>query len=297
MNKLAAGTWIQKFDANSVVLPLSLFDGVDEKPADLVGQSITLRLKKKARGSDADPEINVDCRVAGVVAGEVGYLQDQLAKNIDLWHQGKIKYTARQGFISGEDIQKSDGQYSCKVLVADISNVASVVAYLRSLGYDTEDSLGGQEHVNRLGRVLMFFVSLLVIGGGTGAFVAVVINMIMNTKSNIYEPAGIYPSLGGTKTLTIEIFTLQGIVLGVSSFAIAAPSSWAAIKVVKILVEYGFSFDIDQIAVNSIFSVHFWWLHLVAFAVSLGFCLIGAWISAGLVCKTSIADAFSSKDQ
>ena len=295
-SKLIAGSWINN-SPTSVVLPASLFEGISDTPAQMVGQVITLHLKKEARSSDGDPDINVDCTVSGVVEGKIGYLQLELAKNISLWHLGKIKHTTRQGFISGEEIQRGTGQYSSKVLAVDIASVPKVVSYLRSLGYETKDALGGQQHVNRLGKVLAFLVILLVIGSIAGAFVAVTLTTLMNTKNNIYEPAGIYPSLGGTKALTLKIFTLHGIVLGTISFLVALVSSWFVVEGVKSLVKIGFNFPIDQITRHSILSGYFWWLHLGAFATSLAFCLVGVWFSAALVCRTSIAQAFNSKDQ
>ena len=294
---MKAGIWLEKDEEYSVVVPISIFEGMDEKPEDLIGKSIILEFERQGRQSNVDPIISVNCRVAGVVNDNQGYLTQDLLRNISLWQEGRIKFTPRLGFIRGEEIIEESGQYSCKIFVADLADVKPVVEYLQGMGYETEDSLESQERVNRLGRILIFLVVMLVCGCVFGAFATVTITTLMNTKSNIYESAGILPSLGATPALIFKMFSVQGLILGTVAFILAFSFSAPLVELIVFALKQGFNFSIEDIASRPLTDGSFWWLHLAALGVSIGFCLIGVWLSAAMVCRTTIPQAFSAKDQ
>ncbi len=289
-----AGEWF-KDGKEEVVLPISAIGTLD--PKSVIGTKVLIRFEKPARQSNVDLTMEINCRVSGIIEGQTGYLPINLCENISLWQSGRIKYTNRQGFVSALEIESLSGRNSCKIFINKLDYLEPVVKKLRSRGYLTEDFLGVQQGVNRLGRALTLLVTMLVAGCIIGAFVSVTITTLMNTKKNLYETAGILPSLGGSRSLIFRIFSIYALILGLTSYTLAMIGSFFIVELIKTLIKSVSTFPIDEVVRYHLFSPQFIWVHIMVLVVVFIFCFVGIWVSVVFVYLTPISEAFGNKDQ
>ncbi len=293
---LPYGRWLTNASSREVVLPLDFFPEIGQHPSELVGKIVFLKFDKEVAHSYVESGLKMKCKVVGVAEGNVGYLSDNTAREVVLWQSGKLHYdeaSLQFAWSPEKDIYDKAGQLACKIFVGKISDVQPVVNWLENRGYLTEDSLSKQKELRKLFGSLAFLVLLTVSGGFLSGLLTVIFISLLNTNRQMPEFA-LLRVLGGKSSFIIWVFSFQGLMMGISSFIIALWSANALIPFIKSLMRKVFGEPITTVFTASLLSAECLSIILAAFIISVGFCLLGCWISARWACRVDIPKTLSS---
>lgn len=290
---LKAGGWLSDTSEYQAVLPEEALKELDIEPRFIAGKPVTL-LFKKDKQLLFEPSLNIETRIAGVVSGDRGYIPVDLANRIALWKEGLLDYDTDRGFIHPHEIYKSQGRIACNVYVKNIDKVRPVVAHLREMGYETEDSLAEQEGLIRLGRSLISFVVIVVLGTLLLGTVNILVIMYMNTRSGMFR-MGILRSSGVSRPGILCVYVMMVIVIvGLAGISAIFFLGIAEPIIRNTLLNSGIS--LVKYASGSILDFRYWWIHMVSLLIYSTSAFIGVMFSACKVCNLRVCELFQTRD-
>jgi ABC-type lipoprotein release transport system permease subunit len=295
---LLAGTWLRDNGGpNQVVLPRSVAREAvgGDRPDRLLGRALTVRFVRE-RSHGHDEVLPLTLRVIGVVDGSTAYVTLRLASDVQRWRQGQLVFNEARGQLDNPAEMALRGGYLRGVVYAhDVEAVPQVVRSLRQMGYLTEDRMAEQEGLARLGRVLIFIVGFFVLGSILNGAITVLVSTLLNVKNKTWE-IGILRSHGVSTGDVVGIFLIQGLVIGLAAFVLAAGFVLAVEPWLRGIVCQAFALKPGTVLTGSPFDLELWWLSALVLSVSAGFSLLGVILPAIRACRLSPVEALRSRE-
>lgn len=292
MHKVVAGGWLADAAAREVVLPRYVADALAADARMLVGTHVVLRFHKAPAGES----VALGSTVVGITENDTGAIPLAVATRVQLWRQGVLHFDGEAGrFVDPTEVYASLGRPACNVCVKDIDCVRPIVARLRQMGYQTQDSLRAQESLFRLGKSLMSFVVLVASGALVLGTVNIGVTTWMHTRSKMFR-MGILLSAGVSRPMVFLIFLVIAATMVLIACVTAAVLAVALEPSIRCML-YGTGITFATYVTDPIASRQFWWI----FIVSLGACSLSAFVgvvfSAWKTCSMRICELFGGGDR
>ena len=235
--------------------------------------------------------LDLPLRVVGLAESETAFASSDFVTRLALWGQDKVVYNeATSTFATPVEAYQRNGHVRCNVNATEPATVATVVAKLENMGYRTQHHIAEQEGLKKLANVLAAIIAISVFSPLLNAVITVYITTTLNIRMKINE-IGILRAHGVGAGTIINIFGLQGAVLGTMAFALGSVMVLIGEPYLRRQIARTFKIPIENVLAGSIWSAETAWLLALACAVAIAFSVAAAILPAILVCRMSPARA------
>jgi ABC-type antimicrobial peptide transport system permease subunit len=247
---------------------------------EVIGAQADVRFRRQKQIAASEPALTLPLRVVGVTQGESSLAPLELLRQIALWSESKVVLNEAKGtFEAPSAIYERRGHVRCNIHAVDVAAVEPLVAMLRKQGYHTEDSLADQAGLRRLGQALTFVVGAFAGGCLLIATIMIVVTTMMNVHTKRWE-IGILKAHGMTTGAILSIFALQGAVIGVCGFLLAAGLATGLEPLLRRWIAGSFKLPMETIVTGSLCSLESAWLLAVALTAALALSTCGVMFPA-----------------
>jgi len=294
--KVCRGGWVPDGSAPAIVLPSGVAP-IGSEGENPIGQFVQVKFQREDPVTDRAESLAMALQVVGLTETESAYIPVGLARDLYRWGRNECLFNATKGtFETPMEMYERRGFIRANVVAASADAVEPLVRWLESEGYRTESSLGNIAGLKQLGKSLAIIVLIFSIGTLMTAAITVLVTALMNVNSKSWE-IGLLKALGVGDREILSIFLIQALLISVAGFLGAGfIAGFIEPLLFRGWLAAVFGNGISDVIRGSIAGPENWFLGGIAFAVAIGFSLIGMAFPAAKACRVIPVEALNNRE-
>lgn len=230
-------------------------------------------------------------RVVRITRSSVDFLlPESIHHELARWYRGWSAFDPESGsFISLTRLYARQGHPRCNIYAKGPEEVRTLVAWLESRGYRTENRLAVMESLRTMAVAITVLVGLLSVGCLVIAIATVYLSSSMSAQARAHE-IGVLQALGLQRRTISSIFARQGFVVGVLAFAVASTAIAVGEPVLRQVAAEVVALPLDELFERPMYSIEYLWIHALALAVAVLICMAGAAMPARGLAKRRVTE-------